>query len=108
MAKRRKFYKKFRKPSSRNYDDPAYKAWRKDVYKRDHHKCQWPGCKYRGRKVYAHHIRPWSSYPSLRFDVSNGITLCYNHHKQVTGAEEDYVRLFCEVLRINAKTKKKK
>ena len=28
----------------RNFEDPQYKKWRKDVYKRDNFHCQWPGC----------------------------------------------------------------
>jgi len=93
-----------RRPSTRNFQDPAYKAWRKKVYSRDNYKCQWPGCNCR-KRLYAHHIQTWAKYPHARFDVNNGITLCYLHHKQVTGKEEDYVRLFCELLRNKARRK---
>jgi hypothetical protein len=37
-----------------------------------------------------HHIRKWASASSLRYEVSNGISLCYNCHKEVTGKEEHY------------------
>ncbi len=42
------------------------------------------------KKLYVHHIRKWASASSLRFDVNNGITLCYNCHKEVTGNEGHY------------------
>ena len=90
-------FRKANRPKTRNFDEPAYKAWRKEVYKRDGYKCQWPNCNGKG-KVYAHHILIWSKYPGLRFSLNNGITLCYKHHKQVTGEEENYVRLFSEIL----------
>ena len=60
-----------------------YKLWRKEVFKRDNYTCQ--KCKMRsqeGKSVYlnAHHIKPFSKFPSLRLDVSNGITLCSECH----------------------------
>jgi len=85
---------------SRNYRSLAYRKWRKAVRNRDGGRCQWPGCKHKGR-VYAHHIRKWEDYPSLRYDVDNGICLCYRHHKQVTGREEEYVKFFKMILRRN-------
>lgn len=72
----------------RNYDDPAYKKFRKDVLKRDKFTCKM--CRGKKKKVYVHHIRKWASASSLRYEVSNGITLCYNCHKEVTGKEHHY------------------
>ena len=46
----------------RNFNDPQYKKWRKEIYKRDNHKCQWPGCNSH-KKLNAHHIRKWSDFP---------------------------------------------
>ena len=72
----------------RNYNDPAYKKFRMDVLKRDKFTCKM--CKTKKKKVYVHHIRKWASASSLRYEMSNGITLCYNCHKEVTGKEHHY------------------
>jgi len=49
----------------------------------------------------AHHIQKWASASSLRYDPSNGITLCKNCHKKVTGHEQHYQGLFQEIVRKN-------
>ena len=85
----------------RNYQDPVYKDWRKSVYKRDSHKCQMPGCRSRSKKINAHHIRKWSEAAYLRYDLSNGITLCWKCHKEVTGSERQYEALFMQIVREN-------
>lgn len=56
-----------------------YKRWRHDVFARDNYTCN--VCGKRGGKLNAHHIKPWAKYKDLRFDVSNGITLCVKCHK---------------------------
>jgi len=84
----------------RNYDDPVYKDWRIKVYKRDDFKCQMPGCKSK-KRLNAHHIQKWASASALRFDVDNGITLCYWCHKKVTGHESIYQSLFQSIVRKN-------
>lgn len=63
-----------------------YKEWIRKVFKRDNYTCQ--GCGVRsgnGKRVYlhAHHIKLFSEEPELRFDISNGITLCKNCHKKI-------------------------
>ena len=57
----------------RNFNDPQYKKWRKDVYKRDKYCCRWPNCPLK-KKLNAHHIRTWAQFPGLRFDVNNGMS----------------------------------
>lgn len=51
-----------------------YKEWRASVFVRDNYTCT--KCKKRGGDLIADHIRAWYKYPELRFDVSNGRTLC--------------------------------
>lgn len=84
----------------RNYDDPEYKKWRKDIYQRDNYKCQWPGCNIT-KKLNAHHIKRWADNPALRFNKLNGITLCKEHHKMVTGLESYYEAVFMKIVADN-------
>jgi 5-methylcytosine-specific restriction endonuclease McrA len=81
----------------RNYGDPVYKKWRTDILKRDKFKCRMPQCNSKSR-LQVHHIRPWSSASSLRYETSNGITLCYNCHKSIKDQERHYEALFIEII----------
>lgn len=81
----------------RNFKDLNYINWRKQVYDRDHYKCQWPGCNLK-RKLNAHHIKKWSDYPGLRFHIDNGITLCKYHHQLIKNNEENYEQFFFKIV----------
>lgn len=83
--------------NERNIHSPAYVEWRQKVYDRDRHTCQWPGCNSK-KNLNAHHIRRWATYPMLRFEVGNGITLCKYHHDKVQSREEEFVVLFTGIL----------
>jgi len=56
-----------------------YKTWRKLVFERDDYTCQM--CKKRGVVLQADHIKSWTFYPDLRYELSNGRTLCVDCHK---------------------------
>lgn len=96
---RKRIYIRRRRLTSRNFDDPVYKEWRKKIYIRDKYTCQYPGCGVR-KRLHAHHIRKWADYPLLRFHINNGITLCYKCHKKIQNQEEDYFRLFTTILKV--------
>lgn len=57
-----------------------YIKWRNAVFYRDNYKCQ--KCN-SVKKLEAHHLKSYSKFPELRYDVSNGITLCKECHQQV-------------------------
>jgi hypothetical protein len=82
---------------NRNFNDPSYKRWRQDVYKRDNFQCQWPNCNYK-RKLNAHHIKTWANNIGLRFHIDNGITLCSYHHKLIKGLEDIYESVFLKIV----------
>jgi len=64
---------------------PQYKRWHRAVLKRDNYICQF--CKQRGRKLNVDHRKPFALYPTLRFNLDNGQTLCISCHLLKTTAE---------------------
>jgi 5-methylcytosine-specific restriction endonuclease McrA len=58
-----------------------YKQWRLNVFRRDDFTCQ--RCFSRKSGLVAHHIKHWAEYPELRYEVSNGVTLCDKCHNDL-------------------------
>lgn len=64
-----------------------YLSWRKNVLQRDNYTCVLCGDRnFRGRGrtvvLQADHIKSFAYFPELRFDISNGRTLCIDCHRQ--------------------------
>lgn len=58
-------------------DSKIYKDWRLKVFQRDRFTCILCGYRsYKPRDIRADHIKPFSLFPELRFELSNGRTLC--------------------------------
>ena len=56
------------------------REWRLAVFVRDNYVCL--ECGARGGKLSADHIEPWWKRPDLRFELSNGRTLCRDCHRK--------------------------
>lgn len=64
--------------------------WAKAIKERDNYICVI--CKTRGGKLHSDHIKPFSLYPELRFELSNGQTLCKNCHLAKTSIDMILIR----------------
>ncbi len=58
------------------------KVWVKAVKDRDGWKCV--ECDATDR-LHAHHIKRWKDHPELRYEISNGVTLCHECHELAHG-----------------------
>ena len=70
------------KETQRGRGTKKYKMWKQMVFERDGYKCVW--CKSK-EQLEADHIRRWSNYPELRYNVDNGRTLCVKCHNELRG-----------------------
>lgn len=64
----------------KHYRNSEYINWRKKVFERDDWTCQ--ECGMKGCMLHPHHIKSYTYYPELRYEVDNGITLCVPCHHQ--------------------------
>ena len=56
-------------------------TWRNEVFERDNYTCQ--KCNKRGGELNAHHIKSYSKFKELRYEVDNGITVCIECHRKI-------------------------
>lgn len=59
-----------------------YEEWRKAILERDNYTCQ--HCNQVGGYLEVDHIKPFAYFPELRFELSNGRTLCHECHKKTS------------------------
>ena len=57
-----------------------YRQWREAVFRRDNFTCQ--ECHQKGGYLQADHIKPFSIFIKLRFEIKNGRTLCLKCHRR--------------------------
>ena len=74
---------------------PEYKKWIYDVFKRDGFKCLLCGSR---KFIQAHHLIRYADHAEARLDVSNGATLCEEHHKMVDRNEYTYLPRLKEII----------
>ena len=79
------------KTDRRKYGTMLFNEWRMAVYERDKFVCQM--CGEKGKRLNCHHIKPFVSYPKLRFDVDNGVTLCEDCHMNLHGLKKVELKL---------------
>lgn len=73
-----------RKAIRKSFD---YKNWREQIFERDNYECQI--CFERGGELHPNHIKRFADYPSIRFDLCNGITLCKECHVGLVNRHEE-------------------
>jgi len=57
------------------------RRWAKTVKERDHHTCQLCGVP-GGKELHADHVQSFAAHPELRYELSNGRTLCIDCHRK--------------------------
>lgn len=67
------------KENHRIRQSQAFKNWRKAVFERDNYTCV--GCGQHGGYLEPDHIKPFAYFKELRFELSNGRTMCKPCHK---------------------------
>lgn len=63
----------------------SHHKWVNAVISRDKETCQ--HCGVTGVELHAHHIKSFKDYPALRFEIENGLTLCFRCHWNVHSAK---------------------
>lgn len=85
------------KTDRRKSYDQRYKDWARRIKNRDLWKCKINNKDCSGR-LEAHHIVPWSQAPELRYEMSNGISLCRYHHPIKRKEEQRLAPVFQQMV----------
>jgi len=64
---------------SKERNNAKMKRWRKEVLKRDNYTCVLCDS---NKRIEVDHIKPYSLYPELRYNIDNGRVLCRSCHKK--------------------------
>lgn len=62
----------------RRHRGGQHAKWAQEVITRDHATCQ--TCGVQGVELHAHHVVPYKEAPQLRWELSNGLTVCHRCH----------------------------
>lgn len=69
-----------------------FRIWRHSVWERDNYTCKKCGKKKSNYiRIEAHHIKPFATFPKLRFSIDNGLTLCKKCHDKEPKGKEIYL-----------------
>ena len=80
-----------------NRMEADYQTWRRRVKQRDGKKCRLANHECCGQ-LEVHHILSFRDYPELRYELSNGITLCHFHHPRKKKDCEEKMELFQKLI----------
>jgi hypothetical protein len=81
----------------------GYNSWRHDVFLQDGHTCKI--CKETGGNLVAHHLDSWHWCVERRLDTENGVTLCFDCHKdfhKIYGLKENTAEEFFEYFLVRS------
>jgi len=70
--------------NNNKFEANSYDSWRKKVYAQDNYTCIVCGKNLALGNIHnmqAHHVLAKETYPELKLDPMNGVTLCYYDHK---------------------------
>ena len=77
----------YRKEARRKNRGGSHHKWVNAVVSRDKATCQ--ECGVKGVELHAHHVKSYKDHPELRYDINNGLTLCYKCHWDVHSVENE-------------------